>query len=114
MLLNIQFFSQIKTDRDKNARKNFVDLIVKFAYYNGSSDDGLKLNNLKSAVLGKDSSFISVKDEMSVGKDFRFCEMATWGLKLNPSQKISCDSIVKKVEQVVSKVPGVNKVPTFG
>ena len=107
-------FFQIRTDRDKNARKNFVELIVKFAYFNGSLSDGLNLGTLKASLQKKDNSFISVKDVIEVGKDFRFCQMSIWGLKINPSQKISCDSVLKKVEQVVAKVPGVNKLSNFG
>ena len=89
-------------------------MIVKFAYFNGSLSEGLNVGDLKAPLQGKDSSFISIKDVLNVGNDFRFCEMSIWGMKINPSQKISCDSVLKKVEQVVAKVPGVNKLSNFG
>lgn len=107
----------LRSSRDKQAQKNFIDLIVKFAYMNSSQAE-LKLNDQIIAPFRSEAShFIKVSEKLTLGKDFRFCQLSLWGAPLKASQKISCEFIsegLKKLPLVprpkdVTGLLGVNK-----
>lgn len=93
--------TNLTTPRDKKARKNFIDLIVNFAYINGSQQE-LKLDDRIISPFRADAShFIKVSEKISLDKDFRFCQLSMWGAPLKASQKISCEFLSE----------GLNKIP---
>lgn len=100
----------MKTDRDKKARKNLINLIVKFAYFNESQ--GLKVTDKIMSSFGADkNSYISIGEEMGVESDFRFCQLSMYGASLKSAQKISCKFLadglqnLKNVQNAVKSVP---------
>lgn len=94
--------TELKTQRDQQARKNFIDLIVKFAYLNTSSSVFKLGDQVLAPFRTDDSSYIKISDKFSFEKDFRFCEMSLWGAPLKASQKITCEFLregLKKISQ---------------
>lgn len=92
--------TNVVTPRDKKARKNFIDLIVNFAYINGSQQE-LKLDDQIIAPFRADAShFIKVSEKISLDKDFRFCQLSMWGAPLKASQKISCEFLSEGLNKI--------------
>lgn len=95
--------TELTSSRDKKARKNFIDMIVKFVYMNTSSTE-FKLGDQIIAPFRADASnFIKVSEKLSLDKDFRFCQLSLWGAPLKASQKISCEFL----SEGLKKLPAV-------
>lgn len=106
--LNLQF--QIKTDNDLKARKNFIDMIVNFAYLN-STQSQFKLNNqIIAPFRAENSVFMKISSKFSIEKDFRFCQLALWGAPLKASQKISCEFLKDGLKKILNTPKDITKV----
>lgn len=95
--------TELKSDRDKKARQNFIGMIVKFAYMNTSSAEFKLGDQIVSPFRADASNFIKVSEKLSLDKDFRFCQLSLWGAPLKSSQKISCDFL----SEGLKKLPGI-------
>lgn len=83
--------TSLTSARDKKARKNFMDVIVKFAYMNSSHSE-LNLNEqVFKPFRGDASHYIKVSEKVSAENDFRFCQLSLYGAPLKASQKVSCE-----------------------
>lgn len=81
--------TELNTPRDKTARRNFIDLIVKFAYVNSTQQ--LKLNDQILSPFRADAiNFIKISETLSIQKDFRFCQLSLWGAPVKATQQVSC------------------------
>lgn len=81
----------LRSDRDKKARKNFIELIVKFAYMNSSQAEFSLNDQIIAPFRAEATHFIKVSEKLSLDKDFRFCQLSLWGAPLKATQKISCE-----------------------
>lgn len=109
--------TSLTSTRDKKARKNFMDVIVKFAYMNSSHTE-LDLNGQVFKPFRADAShFIRVSEKVSSEKDFRFCQLSLWGAPLKASQKISCEFLsegLKKLPLPSNSLSGMIGGKTLG
>lgn len=97
--------TELTTDRDKKARKNFMEMIVKFAYLNSSQADLYINNQLMDPFKADASRFIKVSESIELFKDFRFCQLSLWGAPLKASQKISCDFLSERLKKLPLPLP---------
>lgn len=92
--------TSLTSARDKKTRKNFMDVIIKFAYMNSSHSE-LNLNDQAFKPFSADAShFIKVSEKVSFEKDFRFCQLSLWGAPLKASQKISCEFLSEGLKKL--------------
>ncbi|CAB3235416.1 unnamed protein product [Arctia plantaginis] len=72
---------------DARVRDNFVGLIANFAHgvedeagkkKNGAANKNL-FDSLLSSPDGKNNQFLKIGNEMTISKDFRFCQLGLWG-----------------------------------
>lgn len=102
--------TELKSERDQKARKNFINMIVKFAYMN-SSQAQFSLNDQVIAPFRADAShFIKVSEKLSLEKDFRFCQLSLWGAPLKATQKISCEFLSEGLKKLAI-IPKPREVP---
>jgi carboxylesterase type B len=95
--------SSIKSTRDKNASKNLIEIIQKFAYFNSNITEQFKIGEkILSPFRAQATNFIKISDKLSFEKDFRFCQLSLFGAQLQASQKISCEFLSE----------GLKKLPT--
>lgn len=102
--------TSLKSTRDKNARKNFIEIIQKFAYFNSNVTEYKVGNNIFSPFRAASSNFIKISEKIELEKDFRFCQLSLWGAPLQASQKISCEFLsegLKKISLVPKLGPGM-------
>lgn len=83
--------TSLTSARDRKARKNFMEVIVKFAYMNSSHAELSVADQVFKPFRADASHFIKVSEKISLEKDFRFCQLSLWGAPLKASQKISCE-----------------------
>lgn len=107
--------TELQSTRDKKARKNFIDLIVKFAYIN-STQQQLKINDQVFSSFRFDATnFIKVSENLSLDKDFRFCQLSLWGAPIKATQQMSCKflsdglSAFAKPKILPGMIPGAKK-----
>lgn len=97
--------TDLRTSRDQKARKNFIEMIVKFAYINSTQTE-FKLGDQILAPFRSDATnFVKISDKLSLDKDFRFCQLSMWGAPLKATQKISCESL----SEGLRKIPSIPK-----
>ena len=97
--------TSLTSSRDKQARKNFMDVVVKFAYMNSSHSE-LNIDDLVFKPFQADAShFIKVSDKISSEKDFRFCQLSMLGTPLKASQKISCEFLSQGLKSLPLPLP---------
>lgn len=91
---------ELKTARDKKARKNFMELIVKFAYLNTTQSE-FKINDQLITPFKADANnFIKVSENFGFLKDFRYCQLSLWGAPLKASQKVSCEFLSEGLKKL--------------
>lgn len=113
---NFISFFQLKTTRDHTARKNFIDLIAKFAYFNGSQEFKLSDKIISTFSLDK-SPFINVGETVGIEKDFRFCQMSLWGAPVKAAQKTTCEFLsdgIGNLNKAVQSAPTAVVGKVFG
>lgn len=59
-----------------------------------------KDNSLFQMFSTKDNSFIKIDREISVDKDFRFCELSLWGAKLEAMKTTTCKMLADNILNV--------------
>lgn len=105
--------TELKSPRDQKARKNFIEMIIKFAYIN-STESEFKLSDQILAPFRADGShFIKVSDKFSFDKDFRFCQLSMLGAPLKATQKISCEFLSEGLKKIPS-IPKAKDIPGIG
>uniref|UniRef100_A0A182RNA3 Carboxylesterase type B domain-containing protein n=1 Tax=Anopheles funestus TaxID=62324 RepID=A0A182RNA3_ANOFN len=100
----------LKSTKDINARKSFASFIAKFAYLNMSS---MHQDNVFKSFSSKGTPFVKVGEQVSVGNDFRFCQLSIFGAQLEALKSISCSFLgegLGSVNKVVGNVVPINKV----
>ena len=98
--------SSVKSSSDEKVRKNFMELITRFAYLNATNNE-FKLHELTlSPFRTEGSNFIQVSEKVSLGKDFRFCQLSLLGAPLQASQKITCEFLSENLKKL-SMIPNV-------
>lgn len=100
---NIINDTNLKTKEDEQARQNFIDLIVNFAYLNSTKSEFRLGDQILKSFRADSSNFIKISNKISLGKDFRFCELSLWGAPLKASQKLTCD-FPKAINNELSKI----------
>lgn len=95
--------NELKTDRDKKVRRNFAEMIVKFAYLNSSQPELFINNQLITPFKAEASHFIQLSSNLVFLKDFRYCQLSLWGAHLKASQKISCEFLSEGKIPLISK-----------
>ncbi|KAG5679081.1 hypothetical protein PVAND_008676 [Polypedilum vanderplanki] len=92
--------TELKTQRDKDARKNFIKLILQFAYLN-STHSQLSLNEqILQTFRAESTSFIRVSDKLNFDTNFRFCQLSMFGVPFEATQKISCEFLSENVQKL--------------
>jgi hypothetical protein len=92
--------TELKTQRDKDARRNFIKLILQFAYLN-STDSQLSLNEQTLQTFQPDStSFIRVSDKLAFDSNFRFCQLSMLGTAFKATQKVSCEFLSESLKKL--------------
>lgn len=100
----------LKSKRDKEARKNFVEIIQQFAYLNSSAKEFKIGDKVLSTFRADATNFIKISEKLDVTKDFRFCQLKLWGVPLKETQKLSCAFLSEGLKQI----PLVSKIRNFG
>lgn len=97
--------TELKSKRDLDTRKNFIKLILQFAYLN-STNSQLAINEQKLQSFREDSSsFIRISDKLTFDTNFRLCELSVYGTPFKARQKLSCDFLSAGIK----KIPLVSK-----
>lgn len=108
--------AELRTPRDKKTRRNFIDLIVKFAYIN-STEQQLKLNDqILSRFQAEATNFVKISESISIEKDFRFCQLSLWGAPPKATQQVSCKFLSEGLNTLTKPLPGLiggNKFKIF-
>lgn len=95
-----------KSARDKNARKNFIEIIQQFAYLNSSATDFKIGDKILKPFRTDATNFVKISEKLDVAKDFRFCQLKLWGVPLEATQKLSCEFLSEGLKKV-SMVPKI-------
>lgn len=101
--------SSLRSNRDKTARKNFIEMIQKFAYLNSNVTEFKIGNSVMSPFRSNASNFIKISEKLSFEKDFRFCQLSLWGAPLQASQKLSCEFLSEGLKKI-STIPKAKDV----
>lgn len=102
--------SELTSDEDKIARKNFIELLTNFAILNNSNSEFRIGNSILKPFHSDSTNFIKISNKLSFEKDFRFCELSLWGAPLKATQKITCDfskSVTSQISKVADKTNSV-------
>jgi carboxylesterase type B len=102
--------SQLNSARDMNARKNFIELIQNFAYFNSNSSNFKLGGKIVNSFSAQSSNFIKVSEKIDLDQNFRFCQLSIYGAPLKSAQKVSCDFIadgLKKLPVVPKNIGGI-------
>lgn len=90
---------QLETKDDLAVRDSFTKMISEFAAMTDDQppkEDG----GIFQMFSPKDNSFIKIDREISVDKDFRFCELSLWGAKLDALKTTTCKMLTDNVLNV--------------
>lgn len=106
---------QQMTKEEQQVKMRYSKVITEFLRY---SENGTRQSELfKKPFSSKGSSFIQIKDQLSMQSDFRFCALSLWGASPESSSgEKDCMSslpVLSSVTQLVPKIPlfQQNKAP---
>lgn len=101
--------TQLTTKRDKNARKNLINLIQNFAYFNSNSSNFKLDNTIVNPFSAQNSNFIKISDKVDFEKNFRFCQLSVFAVPLKSAQKTSCAFLSDGLKSLpaIPKIGGV-------
>jgi hypothetical protein len=92
--------TELKTQRDKDARRNFIKLILQFAHLNSTSSQ-LSLNEeIVNTFQPNSTSFIRVSDKLTLDTNFRFCQLSVFGVPFEATQKLSCEFLSENIKKL--------------
>ncbi|XP_049870654.1 carboxylesterase 4A [Pectinophora gossypiella] len=100
---------------DARVRENFVGLIAKFAHDLSPMEKNNKSGTLNLMPFSKNNDqFIKIKDEITLDKDFRFCQMGLWGNMADRVTGALCKNVIGnllKLPKLPVPLPVTPKVP---
>lgn len=92
--------TELKSDRDKQVRRNFIEMITQFAYLNASQSELKLFGTTLPSFRAHASNFLKLSEKISIDKDFRFCQLSLLGTPLKSAQKISCEFLSEGLKKI--------------
>lgn len=101
--------TELKTVRDKEARKNMIKVMTQFAYMNQSNNQVSLNGQLLDSFRENSTNYLKISDRIGFDKNFKFCQLSVLGASFQPTQKTSCEVLSEHLKKI-PLVPKVNEI----
>lgn len=100
---------EFESERDKEARKNLIKFIAKFAHLNESHSQMSLNGQVLGSFVADSTNFMKISNVIGVDTNFKFCQLSMLGAPFQAKQKISCEFLSENIKKV-PLVPKANEI----